>query len=167
MIGVVFFLFVFAVFVIGIDQFWQMTLDDAVRAATRQVQIGKITTSAQFSAAVCNEFAVVAPNCAGKINFFLQTAPSFYAMSQLVATLNPDGTLTGSAGSSNFLAAASVPQTTTTSNGTTTITKPVPQFLLVQVIYPLPFRVLLAAGGVATENGTSSLLSTISTVMSP
>src|SRR5208282_99321 len=60
-IGAAFFLFVFGIFVVSLDQFLQMTLDDAVRNAARQVQIGNVTTGSQFVTSVCNEFGLAAP----------------------------------------------------------------------------------------------------------
>ena len=46
MIGAAFFLVIFGIFVVSINQFWQMTLDDAVRTATRQVQTLIVTIGA-------------------------------------------------------------------------------------------------------------------------
>ena len=57
--------------------FWQMTLDDAVRNATRQVQIGNVTTGSAFVTAVCGEFGLVAPNCAGSLQYAVQGGAYF------------------------------------------------------------------------------------------
>jgi TadE-like protein len=154
MIGSAFFLFIFAIFVISIDQFWQMTLDDAVRNATRQMQINSssnpVTTGDQFKAKVCDEFGVAAPNCNNTLQYSVQIAPYFGNMTNV--TLQSTGSLSSG---SQF------PSTITTSTPT------MPQFLLVQVAYPLPFKILAVPGGVATENGTSSLYSAVATVMEP
>jgi len=151
MIGSAFFLFIFMIFVFSTDMFWQMVLDDAVRNATRQVQIGKITNGNDFLTAVCNEFGSAAPNCSGLLQYSVQggayfgtggiTATSFSSTGNLALTQQFSGT-------------------TATSAGT-------PVFLLVQVAYPLPFKVLAVPSGVATENGTPSLYSAVSTVMEP
>jgi hypothetical protein len=41
------------------------------------------------------------------------------------------------------------------------------EFLLVQVAYLLPFKILLVAGGTATQNGTPALYSAAAVVMQP
>jgi hypothetical protein len=154
MIGAAFFLFICGIFVISIDQFWQMTLDDAGRNATRQVQIGKVTTDAQFRTMVCNEFGVAAPYCGTILQYSVQENTSFGAMA--AATLNSSGALV-------------IPGTATPfpSSVLTMSASGAPEFLLVQVAYLLPFKILAAPGGVATENGTPALLSTVTTVMEP
>ncbi len=48
LIGSAFFMIIFAIFVVSVDLFWQLTLDDAVRNAARQVEIGKITSGTNF-----------------------------------------------------------------------------------------------------------------------
>jgi Flp pilus assembly protein TadG len=165
MIGSAFFLFIFGIFVISIDQFWQMTLDDAVRNAARQVSLDSpsnpVTTGPQFVTAVCKEFGVVAPGCnTTNIKYTVQSAASFSALQP--ATLSAGGTLTPSA----FFSV-----TPTTEPSPATSTSPAvpasPQFLLVQVAYPLPFKILAVPGGVATENGTPSLFSAVAMVMEP
>ena len=154
LIGTAFFLFIFGVFVVSVDQFWQMTLDDAVRNAARQVQIGNITTGSQFVTQVCSEFGVAAPYCSNTLQYDVQEGAYFGAIT--AATLTSNGTLTYS-NSANF------PNPLVGSSATTT---PSPQFLLVQVAYPLPFKVLMV-GSTMTENGTPSLLSTVASVMEP
>lgn len=54
-------LFTMGFLMMGICQFWQMALDDFVRAATRQLMLGNITSSTQFVTSVCQEFSLVAP----------------------------------------------------------------------------------------------------------
>lgn len=168
LIGSAFFLFIFIIFTIAIDQFWQMVLDDAVRNATRQVAIGKITATStpSFVSAVCNEFGIAAPGCTNTLQYSVQGGTSFSAITP--ATLNANGTLsgtyvvTGTTTPSFSGVAATTPPTVLP-----TVTHATPQFLLVQVAYPLPFKIPLVPGGVATENGTPSLFSTVATAMEP
>lgn len=170
LIGSAFFLFVFIIFVVAIDQFWQMALDDAVRNATRQVAIGEITATStpSFVTVVCNEFGIAAPNCTSTLQYSVQGGTSFSAITP--ATLNANGTLSGGTGVIvTGSATASFPGVNLTTPPTVlpTVTHATPQFLLVQVAYPLPFKIPLVPGGVATENGTPSLFSTVATAMEP
>jgi len=158
MIGSAFFLFIFIIFCVSIDQFWQMTLDDAVRNATRQVQIGQITTGGQFVTVVCNEFGIAAPYCSNTLQYSVQGGTSFSAIT--AATLSSSGTLSNAATFSGVT--ATIPPSTSP-----TLVEATPEFLLVQVAYPLPFKMPLVPGGVATENGTPSLISTVATAMEP
>jgi Flp pilus assembly protein TadG len=171
MIGAAFFLLIFGIFVVSIDQFWQMTLDDAVRAATRKIQVGQLTATStpSFVTVVCDEFGVAAPYCASTLQYSVQGGTSFAGMSP--ATLNANGTLSGpyvvvgsAAPSFNGVVLTTAPAAATS---TSAAVVGVPQFLLVQVAYPLPFKVLAVPGGVATENGTPSLYSAAATVMEP
>ncbi len=156
MIGTAFFLCIFGIFVVSIDQFWQMTLDDAVRNAARQVQIGNVTSGPQFVTTVCNEFGVAAPYCATTLQYSVQSGTYFGALTP--AVLSADGTLSPSNSFSAILSTA--PQTTNTQT-----TVGVSQYLLVQVTYLLPFKVMLLPMGVATENGTPALFSAVATPM--
>ena len=151
MIGVVFFVLIFSVFVISIDLFWQLTLDDAVRAAARQVQIGNIKTGGDFLNSVCGEFGQTVPNCSTTLQYSVQGGSYFGSGGITSVNFGSDGNL---ASRSQFSGVA-----LSSSAGTV--------FLLVQVAYPLPIRVLLLPAGLATENGTSSLYSVVSTVMEP
>jgi Flp pilus assembly protein TadG len=150
-IGAAFFLFIFGIFVISIDMFWQMTLDDAVRNATRQVQIGNVTTGSAFVTAVCREFGVAAPNCAGSLQYAVQGGAYFGTGGITAMSFSSAGNL-GS------------PQTFT---GVTATSSGAPVLLSVQVAYPIPFKILAVPGGVATENGTPSLYSAVATEMEP
>ncbi len=164
MIGSAFFLFIFGIFVVSIDQFWQMTLDDAVRAAARQVAIGKITTGPQFVTSVCNEFGAAAPYCSSNLQYSVQSNSYFSATGNAntitPATLSSAGNLSSSSAFSVSLSTIPTP-----ANSTQAAVTGAEQFLLVQVAYPLPFKVLAVPGGVATENGTPSLYSAVATVM--
>lgn len=168
LIGSAFFLFIFIIFFVSIAQFWQMILDDAVRNAARQVEIGKITATStpSFLTAVCNEFGIAAPNCTSTLQYSVQGGTSFSAITP--ATLNANGTLSGSAVVTGN-GAPTFPGVTLTTSPTVlpTVTYATPEFLLVQVAYPLPFKMPLLGGGAATENGTSSLVSTVATAMEP
>ena len=150
-IGSVFFILVFGIFIVSVNLFWQLTLDDAVRNATRQVQIGKVTTGGDFVASVCGEFGVAAPNCAGSLQYSVQGGPYF----------GTGGIVPTSFGSNGNLAAPAQFTGVALSSSAGAV------FLLVQVAYPLPFTVLLLPPSLATENGTSSLYSVASLVMVP
>ena len=155
LIGSYFFLIIFAIVVIAIDMFWQLTLDDAVRNATRQVQIGEISTKAKFVTAVCDEFSAVAPGCTTSLQYEVYSAPSFTGAGGIAAQmgqLQPTGNLSDN---------GAWPASLTSSSSS------IPLFLLVQVAYPLPFKIFAVPNGVATENGTSSLYSVVTTVMEP
>lgn len=165
MIGAVFFVFVFGIFVVSIDQFWQMTLDDAVRSAARQVAVpNKITTGAQFVSTVCNEFGVAAPYCTSNLQYSVQSNLYFSATGSgntiTPAVLDANGNL--SSNGTFSVAATTVPKAATSTQAAVTGAE---QFLLVQVAYPIPFKLLAVPGGVATQNGTSSLYSVVATVM--
>lgn len=150
-IGAAFFIFIFSVFVVSIDLFWQLTLDDAVRNAARQVQIGEIPTGDAFVKAVCGEFGVVAPNCAGSLQYSVQGGAYYGSGGITPVNFGSDGNLA----------------TTEQFSGVSLGSSSAAVFLLVQVAYPLPFRVLLLPAGLATENGTPSLYSAVSSVMAP
>jgi Flp pilus assembly protein TadG len=163
-IGAAFFAFIFAIFVVSIDQFWQMTLDDAVRTAAREVAVGKITTGPQFVTYVCNEFGVAAPYCSSNLQYSVQSNQYFSAPGSgntiTPASLSSAGNLSSSSTFSVSLSTVPVAH-----NSTQAAVTGAEQFLLVQVAYPLPFKVLAVPGGVATENGTPSLYSAVATVM--
>jgi len=161
LIGVAFFGLVLLIFTVALDIFLQMTLDDATRAAARRVQVwgvnGTASSGGQFASAVCAEFGVVAPNCSTILQYSVQVAPSFGQMSNV--SLNSNGNLSNTAQYGTWSSG------TFTSNTITATAEGTPEFLLVQVAYPLPFRLFGAANGVATENGTASLYSAVATVV--
>ena len=155
MIGSAFFLLLFGVFVVSIDQFWQLTLDEAVRTAARQVQIGKATSGPTFVTAVCNVFGLAAPNCnSTTIQYDVQTTPYFANAGFGASTFGTSGLATSTGFPSSL-------------TGSSCSTTPNPEFLLVQVAYKLPFTIPLISSAVATENGTSYILSTVATDMEP
>ncbi|HQT46241.1 MAG: hypothetical protein B7X08_02300, partial [Acidocella sp. 20-63-7] len=108
------------------------------------------TSGSQFVSSVCDEFGLAAPYCSTILQYSVQENTYFGAITP--ATLSATGALTPS---------AAFPATLTSSTSTA------PEFLLVQVAYLLPFKILAVPGGVATENGTPALISTVSTVMEP
>ena len=188
MIGLAFFFMVMGIFTVALDMFLQVSLDDAVRAATREVQIwgangnvvnsgsaveistSPVTYSSNFATLVCNEFGIIVPNCLNSLQYSVQVAPNFAQM--YTVTLNSSGNLVASGGGSipqygswvngtftnNATSSASATAITATAEGT-------PQFMLVQVAYPLPFSLLSFANYAATENGTTSLYSAVATVV--
>jgi Flp pilus assembly protein TadG len=153
LIGPVLFFFLFSILLLGIAQFWQLTLDDAVRNAARAVQIGAGTTStgvqsgAGFVTAVCNEFGQAAPNCASTLQYAVQGGPSFTGSGGITpATLNANGQLS---------------QTSTFSG--ITVSEPV----LIQVVYPLPISLPLVPMSLVTLNGTPSIVAANALVAEP
>lgn len=158
MIGSAFFLLVFGIFVVSLDQFLQMTLDDAVRDATRQVQIGNISTGAAFKTRVCSEFGIVSAGCSTHLQYSVQGGTSFAAITS--ASFSSSGTLSNTATFSNVTP-------TTPPSSIAPVTYAVPQFVLVQVAYPVPFSMLGAVEGIATENGTPSVYSAVATALEP
>jgi TadE-like protein len=151
LIGSAFFLIIFAIFVVSVDLFWQLTLDDAVRNAARQVEIGKITTGSGFSGAVCAEFGVAAVDCSNRLQYAVQGGAYFGNGGITPVAFSSAGNL---ASQSKF-------------SGVNLSSSAGAVFLLVQVAYPPPFEVLLLPAGLATENGTPSLYSVVSGVMVP
>ncbi len=152
MIGPVLFFFLFSILLLGIAQFWQLSLDDAVRNAARQVSIGAAITSAgvqngsAFVTAVCNEFGQAAPNCSTTLQYSVQGAASFTGGGITPATLNAAGQLS---------------QTATFSG--VTVSEPV----LIQVVYPLPIALPLVPLGLVTLNGTPAIVTAVALVAEP
>ena len=140
MIGAVLLTVSLGILLLGIVQFWQLTLDDAVRVAGRQVELGATTvgTGPQFAAAVCSEFGMAAPNCQSGLQYDVQSAASFGSMSP--ASLSANGQLTPAGSYLSF-----------------THSYPV----LVQVAYPVPINLPLLPIGWLTLNGTPSLVSAL------
>jgi Flp pilus assembly protein TadG len=162
MIGAVLFLFLFAIFVLGIYQFWQLTLDDAVRNASRQVQLGNVTSGADFVTQVCAEFGYATSHCgAATMQYSVQGASTFGAITP--ATLSSTGTLSPNNQFSN-VNPSTVKKVTNAQTGLSTYVLS-PNYLLVQVAYLAPFKIPLIPPGMATENGTPALYSAIAVVM--
>lgn len=153
LIGPVLFLFLLAVLLSGVVQFWQLTLDDAVRNAARGIAIGIASSTAgihdgpEFAAAVCGEFGLAAPACSTRLQYAVQGAPNFTGSGGITpARLNAAGQLS--------LAAAF-----------TGITAGEP--FLVQAAYPIPFSLPLLPPGLLTLNGTAAIVSAAALVAEP
>jgi Flp pilus assembly protein TadG len=67
-------LFTMGFLMMGICQFWQITLDDALRTATRQLLAGNITSSQQFVSTICNEFGAAAPCSSSSLQIAVQAS---------------------------------------------------------------------------------------------
>jgi Flp pilus assembly protein TadG len=144
-IGNVLILLLVGFLLMGIFQFWQMTLDDAVRSAARKLQSGTVTTSSQFVTAVCSEFGSVAPCNASNLQVEMQANTASMTFSGITpATVSSSGTLSPQGGF------ASMPFTET---GTP---------VLVQVAYRLPILIPLIPVVLETGNATDSLISSVS-----
>ncbi len=99
LIGSFIILFTMGFLMMGICQFWQMTLDDAVRTATRQLLLGNITTSTQFVSSVCGEFGLVAPCNSSILQIEVQANTSTTTFSGITsATVSAAGQLSPSGG---------------------------------------------------------------------
>lgn len=77
MIGPMVLLFFIGFLLMGVYQFWQLALDDAVRDAARQVETGHVTTGTEFVNAVCAEFGDVAPCSSSNLSYEVQSASTF------------------------------------------------------------------------------------------
>ena len=175
LLGSAFFFFVLGMVMVAVVQYWQMALDDAVRAVSRSVAIGTITTNTQFGNAVCSQFGQSAPFCSTTLQFYVQSnsyfstggtsgiSPAvFFSNGPLApATFNPNQASDPALSPFNLtptrLAAAAVGASQSATPGSV-------YMLLVQVAYPLPFTIPWL-GGAFTENGTSSLYSVVATAM--
>jgi Flp pilus assembly protein TadG len=153
LIGPVLFLLAFSILLMGVVQFWQLTLDDAVRDAAREVAVGAGSAShgdhsgADFVATVCNEFGQAAPNCSAQLEYSVQGAPNFSGSGGVSpATVSANGQLSQAAVFSGV-----------------TVSQP----FLVQAVYPIPLRIPLLPVGLLTLNGTSSIISAAAMVAEP
>lgn len=153
LIGPVLFLFIFAVLLAGVVQFWQLVLDDSVRNAAREIAIGIASSSsgihgsADFVSAVCGEFGHAAPGCGSRLQYAVQGAQSFTGSAGITpATISAAGRLSLPATFSGI--AVSAP-------------------FLVQVVYPIPIGIPLLPPGLLTLNGTPSLISAAAMVAEP
>ena len=157
-IGSVFFLILSAIFTLSLDMYWQMTLDTAARAAARQVQIGKVTTGADFAKAVCSEFGIVSGNnCTNSLQYSVQTGTYFGSASDASSIIGQAGSL----GSGGLSQSANFPSTITASS------TGAPEYMLVQVAMPVPFVFMKGLSAAVAQNGTNYLYSAIATVVEP
>ncbi|GAN80810.1 TadE/TadG family type IV pilus assembly protein [Acidocella aminolytica] len=156
-IGSVFFLIIAAIFILSLDMYWQLTLDTALNAAVREVQIGKVTTGTGFVDAVCQEFTLVAGNgCTSKLQYSVQSGSYFGSASDSSSIIGQAGGLTAS----GLSKPANFPTITRSSAGA-------PQFVLIQVAFPVPFSMDSALNAVVTQNGTDYLYSAAATEVEP
>jgi len=153
LIGPVLFLFIFSLLLTGIVQFWQLTLDDAVRNATRLIAIGAgsstagIHSASDFVTSVCGEFGAAAPACSTRLQYSVQGAAEFTGSGGITpATISSSGTLSPSGTFSGI-----------------TISEP----FLVQAVYPLPIVLPFVTGGMVTMNGTPSIISAAAMAAEP
>ena len=143
-VAVPFFSFLFAIMGAGLDGFFQLTLDDAVRNAARQLQIDSSASAsgAGFAASVCSEFGLIAPACRSQLSYNVQSSsPSAGFASITPAALTssgfyPNTFMTGAAFADNVN-------------------------VLVQVALPLPFRWPFFST-LMTGTGTPSIVATTS-----
>ena len=153
LIGPVLFMLVFTVLLMGVVQFWQLTLDDAVRNAAREVSIGigsatsGIHSGSDFVNSVCGEFGVAAPNCGGTLQYAVQGAPNFTGSGGITpASINASGQLSQTAAFSGV-----------------TVSEP----FLVQAVYPVPLSIPLLPRGLITLNGSPSIIAAAALVAEP
>lgn len=155
-IGSAFFLILCGLFTLSLDMYLQFTMDTAVRAAAREVQIGEVTTGAQFVAAVCGELGLVAAHCTNSLQYSVQSGTYYGAGGD-------SGSIIGTAGGLTALglsAPANFSSITKTADGE-------PQFLLIQAAMPVPFSFYHGLDPVVTQNGTRYLYSAVATVVEP
>ncbi len=142
-VGPVFLAFLFTAFGVGLIGFYQLALDDAVRDASRQIQIyGPAATSkSKFVSAVCQTFGYLASDCTTRLTYNVQASTATAGFAGLSpATLPPSGKFSNTFFDSGTLYAGGVN-------------------VLVQVSYPLPFT-LPYIGVLVTTTGTNSVVST-------
>ncbi|MGE4483272.1 TadE/TadG family type IV pilus assembly protein [Acidocella sp.] len=92
-------LFSMGFMMMGICQFWQMTLNDAVRNATRQLLLGNITSESQFITSVCSEFGHVAPCGSNSLQVEIQANTTGLTFAGITAaSVNSSGQLSPNGG---------------------------------------------------------------------
>jgi Flp pilus assembly protein TadG len=143
----VFLLLLFAIFAAGLNGFYQLLLDDAVREAARQLQIAESASGSgpSFVTAVCKEFGILSSNCAAGLTYNVQTNAPPATFASLVPLSMP-----GSGKFSNVF-----PGQLPASNN-----------VLIQVAYPLPFS-LPYIGSALTLTGTNSIMAVTTVRMEP
>lgn len=149
-VGPVFLAFIFAAFGVGLVGFYQLALDDAVRDASRQIQIyaPAATSKGEFVSAVCLTFKYLASDCATSLTYNVQASTATTGFAGLTpATLPPSGDFGTHFFDSGSSYAAGVN-------------------VLVQLSYPLPFS-LPYIGALVTTTGTNSVVSTATVRVEP
>ncbi len=146
----VFLLLLFGIIGYGVTGLIQLALDDSVRDAARQLQMDTPASASAsgFVAAVCGEFGAVASDCGKTLTYNVQGATQAAGFASLApATLSASGALADAFFSTATPFAANLD-------------------VLVQVAYPLPFRIPFL-GTLATMTGTNSLLATATVRVEP
>ena len=136
LVAPVFLLFLFALLGVGLDGFYQLNLDDAVRDVARQIQIGAPASQngGNFATAVCAELAI-SSGCTTSLSYNVQTN----AASGTFASLTPVA-MPSSGQLANLFQSCAANQN-----------------VLVQVAIPLPFMMPLI-GAAITFTGTNSIM---------
>jgi Flp pilus assembly protein TadG len=142
------FLLIFSVLDVGIIGAYQMLLDDAVRDAARQVQMDApaAASAANFVAAVCAEFALIAADCTTNLTYDIQSstpAAGFASISPV--SLPASGHFPNQFGSTSMGSNANV---------------------LAQVAYSLPVT-LPFVSNLVTLTGTNAIVTAASVRMEP
>ena len=136
LVAPVFLLFLFAILGVGLDGFYQLNLDDAVRDVARQIQIGAPAgqSGPNFVSAVCAEL-LIPSGCATSLSYNVQTNASSLTFGSLQPLLMP--------------ATGKLPNLFQPCSANNNI--------LVQVAIPLPFTIPLI-GAAITLTGTDSIM---------
>jgi len=148
-VSIPFLMFLFAILYTGLVEFYQLTFDEAVRNAARQIQIDgpAASSGAGFIAAVCSEFSTVAPNCTATVTYNIQGSAPTSGFATLTPVTLPTSGVLGNVFFSGTAQAQNVN-------------------VLVQAAYKLPF-VIPFFSAVITSTGTTSILATTSLRVEP
>ena len=140
-----FLLFLFAILGVGIAALYQRALDEAVRNAARQVQIGGPASQngASLVAAICQEFPL-AGSCSTSLTYYVQSNSN----TSLWASLRPVALPSSGKYSDGF-------QSCGANNN-----------VLIQVAFPLPFLMPLI-GAAVTFTGTNSIVTATTVRVEP
>jgi Flp pilus assembly protein TadG len=141
-LGPTFLLLLFAIFGAGLDGFYQLTLDDAVRATSRNIQIDGLAaqSASGFVNSVCGEFGLLGNGCTTNLTYSVQASPLASGFASLTpATLSSSGSFNNA----YFIGTAYGDNTN----------------ILIQVAYPLPFKIPFLSQ-LITYTGTGSITAT-------
>ena len=139
----------FAIFGIGLTAMFQVTLDNAVRSAARDIQIAAPAASSatSFVASVCDTFAILAKGCTTTLTYSVQAATQKAGFASIKpATIQANGTYKN----------AFFPTTPYGSDVN----------VVVQAAYVLPFT-LPFIGSVFTNTGTNAIVAAASVRAEP
>ncbi len=149
MVAPVFLTLLFGILAAGLNGLYQLTLDEAVRDAARQVQINApaAASPSAFVSAVCGKFGALANDCSTKVTYSVQASTVAGGFAGLTPeTMSGSGALSGAF----FTGGSYAPR--------------VP--VLVQVSYPLPFN-LPYIGKMLTKSGSNAVLASASVLVEP